>query len=365
MKPDTPNAGYSDIKSMLITFIISIAAGLICKYLGLPAPFLLGSLFGVWFMGGAVAPIRASLGVPRWFHIPVVLGLGTLIGGNFGPDIFTHMNSWAATVIAMVAATILATLAGLFFLTRIRKYDFTLALLSCIPGGQAEVIVISRDLVDKDYVVALFHLVRVALVLCSAPLILALIKGHDAVQASNVTLLAMPSLFALPLGTLLTFATMSIIALPVARFVRLPMPHLIGPLVLSSALHISGLVDIPRISEFVILAQLTIGSAVGARLAKVSFLELAAYIRDAFVSAIIVLSTYGFTALAMASWTSLDFIQLLLAFIPGGLYEVTLLALIFGFDIAFVAFHHTLRVMMVFFGLPLIIAKTHKPTQDR
>jgi uncharacterized membrane protein AbrB (regulator of aidB expression) len=51
-----------------------------------------------------------------------------------------------------------------------------------------------------------------------------------------------------------------------------------------------------------------------------------------------------------------------LAFIPGGLYEVTLLALIFGFDIAFVAFHHTLRVMMVFFGLPFVIAKTRKPT---
>ena len=88
MKPATPHAIYSDIKSMLITFVISMAAGLICQYLGLPAPFLLGSLFGVWLIGGAVAPIRASLGVPRWFHIPVVLGLGTLIGGNFGPDIF-------------------------------------------------------------------------------------------------------------------------------------------------------------------------------------------------------------------------------------------------------------------------------------
>jgi membrane AbrB-like protein len=275
------------------------------------------------------------------------------------------MSSWAATVIAMVAATILATLAGLFFLIRIRKYDFTLALLSCIPGGQAEVIVISRDLVEKDYVVALFHLVRVALVFCSAPLILALMQGQDAVQASNAALLAMPSIFALPPATLFTFAAMSIIALPVARFIRLPMPHLVGPLILSSVLHILGLVEIPRISEFVILAQLTIGGAVGARLAKVPFLDLAVYIRDAFASAIIVLSTYGLMALALASWTGLDFMHLLLAFIPGGLYEVTLLALIFGFDIAFVAFHHTLRVMMVFFGLPLIIAKTHKRTQDR
>ena len=93
----------------------------------------------------------------------------------------------------------------------------------------AEVIVISRDLVEKDYVVALFHLVRVALVFCSAPLILALMQGHDAVQASNATLLAMPSIVTLPPTTLLTFAAISIIALPVARFIRLPMPHLVGP----------------------------------------------------------------------------------------------------------------------------------------
>ena len=43
-----------------------------------------------------------------------------------------------------------------------------------------------------------------------------------------------------------------------------------------------------------------------------------------------------------------------LAFVPGGLYEVTLLALIFGFDVAFVAFHNTIRVMMIFVALPML-----------
>ncbi|MGB1866867.1 MAG: AbrB family transcriptional regulator, partial [Candidatus Puniceispirillaceae bacterium] len=208
------------------------------------------------------------------------------------------------------------------------------------------------------YVVALFHLVRVALVFCSTPLILAIMQGQDALDASNAALMAMPSIMALTPQTLLLFVAISVIALPAARVLRLPMPHLVGPLLISSSLHILGIIDIPRISEFVILAQLTIGGAVGTRLAKVPFLELAGYLRDAIISAAIVLSTYGLTAIALASWTSIDYMKLLLAFIPGGLYEVTLLALIFGFDIAFVAFHHTVRVMMVFFGLPFIIAKT-------
>ena len=85
------------------------------------------------------------------------------------------------------------------------------------------------------------------------------------------------------------------------------------------------------------------------------FQQLAVYIRDAIVNSSIVLSTYGVVAYCLALLTGIDFIKMLLAFVPGGLYEVTLLALIFGFDIAFVAFHHTIRVMMVFLGLPFII----------
>ena len=137
--------------------------------------------------------------------------------------------------------------------------------------------------------------------------------------------------------------------------VRLPMPHLLGPLLISSTFHILGLVEIPRISEFVTVAQIVIGASVGARLACVPFRQLAMYIRDAIVNSAIVLSTYGVVAYCLALLTGIDFIKMLLAFVPGGLYEVTLLALIFGFDIAFVAFHHTIRVMMVFLGLPFII----------
>ena len=53
----------------------------------------------------------------------------------------------------------------------------------------------------------------------------------------------------------------------------------------------------------------------------------------------------------------IQFLQMLLAFIPGGFYEVTLLSLIFGFDVAFVAFHHSIRVILVFLLLPLAISK--------
>ncbi len=350
----------SEVRSLTITFLIAFVIGYLFKHLGFPAPFLLGSLFGVWFFGGTIRSVREKLAVPRWVFVPVALGLGTLIGGNFRPDVIAHLGAAAVTVSTMVGATILATLVGLTYLMKVRKYSFIMALLSCIPGGQAEAVLMSRDLVEKDYVVALFHLVRVAIVFCSTPLILALVQGEAAVIASTIALEAMPSASSLDMDTLFVFASVSICSLPLAQLLRIPMPHLVGPILISSALHIAGLIEVPRISEFVILAQLTIGGSVGARLAKVPFVELAPYIRDAVTNSILVLMTYGLLALAISRITDINFIQLLLAFVPGGLYEVTLLALIFGFDVAFVAFHHTIRVMMVCIGLPLIAGFAQK-----
>ena len=52
-----------------------------------------------------------------------------------------------------------------------------------------------------------------------------------------------------------------------------------------------------------------------------------------------------------------NFLSIWLAFVPGGLYEATILALIFGYDVAFVAFHHLVRVLFIFVSMPIFITK--------
>jgi len=139
--------------------------------------------------------------------------------------------------------------------------------------------------------------------------------------------------------------------------IRLPMPHLLGPLFLSAVCHSTGWVDIPRIFEFVLLAQLSIGGAVGARLAQVKFSELMVYFKDSLINTSIILVLYFLAALLVAYLLGTTVTEVWLAFVPGGIYEVTLLAVIFGFDIAFIAFHHTFRIILIFFTMPVIATK--------
>ena len=344
----------TDLQKMAVTFSLALSSGWVFFTLGMPAPYLMGSLFGVWFTGGLIRSVQPHLGVARWFHIPVIVGLAVMIGATFEPDMLSRIMRWWKTIAVMLATSFAVCLTGYFILRRWRGYEPRLAFFCCLPGGQAEALILARQLVEKDYVVALFHLVRVAIVFVSTPLLLAFFQGSEAVALSNMQLSAMPSLFSLPLAELGLFVFLGGTGVVLAILLRLPLPYLLGPMSLSILFHLNSLADLPRIHEFVILAQLAIGGAIGAKLAQVPFREVFSYLKDAVVNTLVILALYQLATLLVTYLEGLSFLEVWLAFVPGGLYEVTLLALIFGFDVAFIAFHHTVRIVPLFFAMSFI-----------
>ena len=305
-----------DIVKMGTTFALALGSGWLFFQIGLPAPYLMGSLFGVWFTGALIPPVQPYLGVARWFHIPVILGLAVMIGATFDQQMFQQISLWWKTWCDDGHHLIVCI--RLWLLTRWRK---RLAFFCSLPGGQAEAVILARQMVEKDYVVALFHLVRVTIVFVSTPLLLAVIQGGDAVATSNLRLVSMPSIFDLPFFDIGLFVFLAIAGLGLAILLRFPLPYLLGPMVLSILFHLMGWADLPRVNEFVILAQLAIGGAIGARLAQVPFRDVYGYLRDACVHALIILSLYLLATLAMAKLDGFSFLEVWLAFVPGGLYE--------------------------------------------
>ena len=82
-----------DIQKLAVTFSLALMVGWLFFSINMPAPYLMGSLFGVWAIGGLFPRIHPFLGVARWVHVPVILGLGVLIGATFTADIFTNIQS--------------------------------------------------------------------------------------------------------------------------------------------------------------------------------------------------------------------------------------------------------------------------------
>ena len=239
---------------------------------------------------------------------------------------------------------------------QVRRRQWIHAILSAVPGGQAEVAVIARDYVEKDYAVVLSHLVRVTFIFLSTPAILALVEGKEAVASSYVVQEQLPRLWDLPPRQIIEFVGMAVGSFYVARWVRMPMPHLLGPMLISLSLNAFGIVETVRLNEFILLAQITIGGQIGARLSRVPFREVVSYLIDGLCVAVVTLSIYAGFAFGGRGF-DMRYLDAYIGFVPGGLYEVTVLSVLFGLDVAFIAFANTLRVVLIYIGFLIVLAR--------
>ena len=81
-------------------------------------------------------------------------------------------------------------------------------------------------------------------------------------------------------------------------------------------------------------------------------------------TAVLVVTTLAF-ALAIAQVTGLSLEALVLAFAPGGLAEMSLIAIAVGADSAFVATHHIIRVILIVGVAPALFRAMQKARERR
>ncbi|MEK9661130.1 MAG: AbrB family transcriptional regulator, partial [Alphaproteobacteria bacterium] len=95
------------------------------------------------------------------------------------------------------------------------------------------------------------------------------------------------------------------------------------------------------------LAQVILGSAVGARFSGMRLREVARYLGLGAVASVMLLSLTVVYALVLQQFMDVPFGAFILAFSPGGLTEMSLVALAMQIDVAFVATHHMVRIFIV------------------
>ncbi len=156
-----------------------------------------------------------------------------------------------------------------------------------------------------------------------------------------------------PLSTVMTVDLLLLgacgIGWPIAVALRFPAPVLLGPLLISAAIHIGGLTASQPPQEAILIAQIVLGASVGARFVGATWGYLARTVRSSLALTTILLALTFSMAWVFHLITGLEFEPLVLAFAPGGLAEMSLVALSLGEDPAFVAVHQILRILIILF----------------
>ena len=139
----------------------------------------------------------------------------------------------------------------------------------------------------------------------------------------------------------------------VAARLRLPAAFLTGPVLGSGTVHLAGWTSAPPPAELVALSQVIIGASIGARFSGITPREIANTVRNAVVVSAWLIALSAAFAAVLAALTGLKFAPLFLAYAPGGIAEMSLVALALNVDAAFVATHHVARIAIVLAIAPL------------
>jgi membrane AbrB-like protein len=228
------------------------------------------------------------------------------------------------------------------------RWDLLSAYLASSPGGLSQVLVVAAELDADLRAIAIVQTLRVVIIAVGMPAGMSLLAaaGH-AVRPGNGSLtLALA-------GELAALVAASVIGAIVAFRIRFPGGLLFGAMFTSAALHGSGMVHAVVPPWVANTAMIALGGVIGARFANSSPRLLANYLAAGLGSFAVAVAVAAAFAALLLKFLPLSIPEVMIAFAPGSVDAMMLLALALHLDPVYVGAHHVMRIVFVSLLMPL------------
>jgi len=344
-----PRSGFSwsGLGAMGLALAVGTVGALVFTWITMPLPWMLGSMCLVT----AAALLKLPMKSPQPIRAPFAMVLGVMLGSSFHPEIFALAGRWLASLGLLIGYIVAVALLVYPYFRRVAGYDALTSYFCAMPGGLNEMILVGAQMGADERRIALAHATRVLLVVFAVPLWFRLFETLDMADRTRFGVSLVDSA---PLDLAILLGC-GLIGWPLARLLRLPTPVLLGPMTVSAVVHATGITGAPPPQELVNVAQLVLGTSVGARFIGIQPSQVVHAIKIGLGATVLMLAiTAGFAAL-VPRVADVPVASVVLAYSPGGLAEMSLVALALGVDVAYVAVHHIFRILVVIMGAPLAL----------
>jgi len=336
------------IATTLVTLAVGTAGGFAFHRLGTPLPWLLGAFAASLCVTVTVGGVDVDRRL-RQVAMPI---MGVLIGSSFQPEILDHISRWPAGIGLAAAYTLIASGLGFLYLTRVAGWDRPTALCAAPPGGLAEMLSIGGEVGGDERRIILTHSIRIATVVVLATLT---IRFYFDVDASTLGQRSSGPV-SIAATEWLILGACAVLGGVFGPRLHLPGGAIFAAMMLSGAVHISGLSHAAPPGWIIASVQVVLGSILGVRFQGITRREVITVASHSMVWALALLLLAFVLAMLLAPVFGLDPRGLFLATAPGGFAEMLLVAVAIGIESAFVATCHTARLIVIFVGVPLFAA---------
>lgn len=342
-----------DIKStltnqsrFLFALMIGLLGGAVFNWFEFPLAWMLGSMAAV----GCAAIIGLPIAGSRPARPPMSAIIGAMLGTQFGPHLLADMINWWPALIGLAVYLLIAATLCYLYLVRIVGLDPVTGYFSAMPGGLVDMVLLGAERGGNERTIALMHSSRVFLVVFCIPPLMSIVTGAEtAANATNhVSFSDMTPIDAV------WFVAAIVAGVGFGRLLRLPAPYILGPMIASGALHFAGVSNFVVPTFIISAAQVVLGTLIGCRFVGTAPREILRILLMSGGTTVILLLVAVTMAYALRFEIDIPIEGIFLAFSPGGLPEMSLVALALNIEISFVALCHISRIAMVVLGATMI-----------
>jgi len=333
------------ISTAAIALAIAACGGAFFFWIHAPLPWTLGALTAA----GLAAVISGRWLLPMQARVVVRPVIGVVAGSAFTAELMAAIVHWWSAILIVMVYAVVILFVGFVFLQKKARFDPTTAFFASAPGGLGELSLIGGSLGADMRRLVVVHATRVVFVVFTIPFALQLLLGEP-IGRTVPTAAAATTLSGLDW---IVLAGCAFVGYVISRFVRFSGGPMIFPLILSMAVHVSGITDAAPPPWLVAIVQVVLGAVVGARFAGIKWDEARGFASVAVVWAIVTVSASALFALFGTWLLGFPFETMLLALAPAGFVEMTLITYAIGGDVAFVVTCQLCRVLFVLIMTPV------------
>jgi membrane AbrB-like protein len=336
---------HSIARNVAETLLYAIVGGLACGLSGIPAGYLTGAILIV----SAAALLGRPMMLPGWFIRGIFVLIGISLGAVVTPETLNGMASYPASIAVLIAAMACVSIAGTAYLQIMHGWDRTAAYLASAPGGMSQVLVLAADLNSDLRAIAIVQSMRVVIVAVGLPSALSLLGlTGAAVRRSNG-----PLSWALA-DELAILVAASVVGASIAHRLKLPGGLMFGAMAASALLHGSGIVHAVVPIWVANAAAVALGAVIGARFTNTPLRLMLNYLAAAagsFAVSVVIAALFG---AALVAAMALPIAEVVMAYAPGSVDAMMLLALALHLDPVYVGAHHVVRILLVSLSMPFV-----------
>ena len=331
------------LPAVAVTLALGAVGGSVAHALHLPLGYLLGSMLVVAVvaaMGGR--PLGQAVLLPIRLRMSFVPVIGVSIGGAFTPQVAAEALGWGPSLAALVLFIPMAHALGYVIFLR-GGLPREAAFFGAVPGGLIESVQLGEEAGADVRLLTVLQFLRLILTIIFVPLAFWALTGQVVGSASGVSMGSPAALSAVDVVILIACGVVGVL---VARALRVPAWIITGPLALSSLVHGMGWVEGVPPGWLISVTQVVLGTGLGARFAGVDRALMRRAGALALINAVAAMGlAFGF-ALGLHALVGEPVAAVFLAFAPGGLAEMSLIALSLKMSAIYVTAHHVLRIVL-------------------